>query len=68
MRPFVSNFHPGSMHYRQQVSKPGAHSLSLIAALPLGLTAFARKFHFLDFRAAAGHPESLLQLMYVCHH
>ena len=26
--------------------------LSLIAALPLGLTAFARKFHFLDFRAA----------------
>ena len=40
--------------------------LSLIAALPLGLTAFARKFHFLDFRAA-GHPESLLQLMCVCH-
>ena len=36
--------------------------LSLIAALPLGLTAFARKFHFLDFRAA-GHLESLLQLM-----
>ena len=26
--------------------------MSLIAALPLGLTAFARKFHFLDFRAA----------------
>ena len=41
--------------------------LSLIAALPLGLTAFARKFHFLDFRAAAGHSESLLQLMCVCH-
>ena len=41
--------------------------LSLIAALPLGLTAFARKFHFLDFRAAAGHLESLLQLMCVCH-
>ena len=40
--------------------------LSLIAALPLGLTAFARKFHFLDFRAA-GHSESLLQLMCVCH-
>ena len=38
--------------------------LSLIAALPLGLTAFARKFHFLDFRAA-GHLESLLQLMCV---
>ena len=40
--------------------------LSLIAALPLGLTAFARKFHFLDFRAA-GHSESLLQLMCVCY-
>ena len=41
--------------------------LSLIAALPLGLTAFARKFHFLDFRAAAGHLESLLQMMCLCH-
>ena len=40
--------------------------LSLIAALPLGLTAFARKFHFLDFRAA-GHSESLLQLICVCY-
>ena len=27
MRPFVSYFHLGSMHYRQQVSKQGAHTL-----------------------------------------